>query len=97
MDLEPSGEFRLVGKGSHRRQCGKTENTYEPGENPRLPAVYFPMNIHSRENNFFKCIYFEREGVSGRGAERGKERIPGRLHTVSTELDTGLNPKTMRS
>ena len=33
-------------------------------------------------------IYFERE----RGRERGRERIPSRLHTVSTEPDTGLHP-----
>ena len=38
----------------------------------------------------------EREGVhtharaSGGGAERGRERIPGRLRTVSAEPDVGL-------
>ena len=28
--------------------------------------------------------------LRGSGRERGRERIPGRLHTVSTEPDTGL-------
>ena len=46
---------------------------------------------------FFKFIYlfWEREReikyVQGRG-ERGKERIPRRLHTVRTEPDLGLHP-----
>ena len=35
-------------------------------------------------------IYFERDRVSGGGAERGRERIPGRLHTVSAEPNVGL-------
>ena len=47
-----------------------------------------------------KCIYFEREresmsrgGAEGEGErERERERIPSRLHTVSAELDTGLEP-----
>ena len=31
--------------------------------------------------------------LSGRGQrERGRERIPSRLHTVSVELDAGLEP-----
>ena len=41
-------------------------------------------------------IYFE--SVGGGGAERGRERIPSRLHAVSTELDTGIelmNPEIM--
>ena len=44
-------------------------------------------------------IYFERERererecmcVQGRGRDRGKERIPSRLHTVSTEPNVGLD------
>ena len=38
-------------------------------------------------------IYFERERVSesGEGAKRKEERIPGRLHTVSTEPDDPTN------
>ena len=32
----------------------------------------------------------DRETTSGAGAERGRERIPGRLHTVSAEPDAGL-------
>ena len=28
----------------------------------------------------------------GRGRKRGKERIPSRLHAVSTEPDAGLEP-----
>ena len=43
---------------------------------------------------YFKlCIYFERERQCewGRGRERGKERIPSRLLTVSTEPDEGFD------
>ena len=46
-------------------------------------------------------IYFEREreSTSGGGAERGREGIPSRLRTVSTEPDLGLKPtnQTVRS
>ena len=43
---------------------------------------------------FFKWLFIlkEREQVSRGGTERGRERIPSRLHTVSTEPDTGLEP-----
>ena len=37
---------------------------------------------------FFKFIYFERRGRAER--ERGRERIPSRLHTVSAEPNVGL-------
>ena len=48
---------------------------------------------------FVKClfIYFKEERESackhklGRGRERGRERIPSRLHTVSAEPDAGLH------
>ena len=38
-------------------------------------------------------IYFEREKAceQGRGRERGRERIPSRIHVVSAEPDVGLN------
>ena len=47
---------------------------------------------------FLKFIYVEREGerervsehVQGRGRERRRDRIPGRLYTVSTEPDMEL-------
>ena len=42
-------------------------------------------------------IYFERERACahklGRGRERGREKFPGRLHAVSVEPDTGLDPR----
>ena len=42
---------------------------------------------------FFFKGYFERECEKRRGRERGeRERTSSRLHTVSTELDLGLNP-----
>ena len=43
---------------------------------------------------FLKFIYVEREREQGRSRERGieRERIPSRLHTVSTEPDAGLKP-----
>ena len=46
---------------------------------------------------FFKFMYFEkdRDGVSGGGAERGRERIPSRLCTASTEPDSGLELKKL--
>ena len=34
----------------------------------------------------------ERESEQGRHRERGRERIPSRLHAVSTEPNTGLDP-----
>ena len=44
----------------------------------------------------FSCLfnYFERERerVSQGWGERGRERVPGRLRTVSTEPDAGLDP-----
>ena len=44
---------------------------------------------------FFKFVYLfretEREYKQGR-AERGRERIPSRLHAVSAEPDTGIGP-----
>ena len=46
---------------------------------------------------FKKCLFsFERErereteSEQGRGRERGRQRIPSRFHTISTELDMGL-------
>ena len=52
---------------------------------------------------FLMSIYFKRErerererkckwGSEGGVRERGRERIPGRLHTVSTEPHAGLDP-----
>ena len=42
----------------------------------------------------FKCLFILRESacVSRGGAERGRESIPSRLGTVSTEPDVGLGP-----
>ena len=40
---------------------------------------------------FFSFIYFERVHVHAWGKGRERERIPRRLHTVSTEPDTGLD------
>ena len=49
----------------------------------------------------FSLFIFERVGGRERDRERqreaGRERIPCRLHTVSSELSWGLNPQTMRS
>ena len=42
---------------------------------------------------FFLSLFWERARVrtnGGRGREKGIERIPSRLHTVSTEPDVGL-------
>ena len=41
---------------------------------------------------FFKFIYFERERVSGRGAERERERLLSRLRAISTQPDVGFDP-----
>ena len=35
-------------------------------------------------------IYFEIEQEQERDREKGRERIPSRLHTVSAESDVGL-------
>ena len=43
----------------------------------------------------FKCLFIdferERKSVWEEQRERVRERIPSRLHTVSTELNAGLN------
>ena len=39
---------------------------------------------------FFRFIYFEREREHMGGAERGRERIPRRLRTVSVEPKAGI-------
>ena len=40
---------------------------------------------------FLRVIYFQRGGREwGKGRERGRQRIPSRLCTVSTEPDAGL-------
>ena len=50
--------------------------------------------------SFFKCLFIysererEREREQGRVRERGKERFPGRVHTVSAEPEAGLNPQS---
>ena len=38
----------------------------------------------------------ERESESRGGAERGRQRIPSRLHAISTEPNAGLNLKNRR-
>ena len=58
-----------------------------------LPTLWSPTTL----NPFFLMfIYSFWESVcvreQRRGRERGWERIPGRLHTVSTEPDAGLEP-----
>ena len=47
---------------------------------------------------FFKFVCLLREREMEGGAERDRERIPSRLHTVSTEPDVGfelMNPEIM--
>ena len=49
---------------------------------------------------FFKFIYFEiyiERVQAGEGAERRRDRIPSRLHTISTEPSVGLEHMTARS
>ena len=41
---------------------------------------------------FFKFILRERARVTRVGAERGGERIPSRLHTISAKPNAGLDP-----
>ena len=52
------------------------------------------MLSRSKLKLFFKFIYFERGRVSTSwiGAEIEGDRIPSRLHAVSTEPDMGLKP-----
>ena len=51
--------------------------------------VYFndKTNVYDFYFYFLKFIYFEQ----GRGRERGRQGIPSRLLTASTEPDTGLD------
>ena len=49
---------------------------------------------------FLMFVYFERERAhvhTSVGGERESERIPSRLHAVSTEPHVGFNPMTLRS
>ena len=39
---------------------------------------------------FIYLFLSEKESKQGKGRERGRERIPSRLHAVSTEPDAGL-------
>ena len=43
-----------------------------------------------KKNVLSLFILRERERAQGRARERGKERIPSRLHTVSAEPSAGL-------
>ena len=47
-----------------------------------LEVVFFFFNVY---------LFGEREHKQGRGRDRGRERIPSRLHAVSAEDDAGLN------
>ena len=42
--------------------------------------------------DFLKFILRERAWKQGRGRERGRKRIPSRLHAVSAEPNVGLDP-----
>ena len=46
--------------------------------------------VHFFKVYLFICREKDREHEQGRGRERGRERIPSRLHVVSTEPDAGL-------
>ena len=51
-------------------------------------GVFFSVNMVQH----CKGIYSEKESKQeqGRGRDRGRERIPSRLHAVSAEPDAGL-------
>ena len=74
------------------------EGTAQPGEVREGFQVEHLLEL-SLLLLFLKClfIYFKEERESackhklGRGRERGRERIPSRLHTVSAEPDAGLH------
>ena len=46
---------------------------------------------------FISLFLRERERKRGREAGKGRERIPSRVYTVSTEPDVGLDPRTVSS
>ena len=55
--------------------------------------------ISSSSSSFFKCLFiFERrrdtECEQRRGRKRGRHRIPSKLHTISAELNVGLELKS---
>ena len=61
--------------------------------------IKLQMDHFSFLNNFLMFIYvfFERESLSGGGAEREKERESQAGYTLSTEPNTGLDFTTLRS
>ena len=69
---------------------------------PASKWCYHMDNLEFFQIYFFKffiklCIYFERENTCTRAGEEQREKIPGRLHAVSTEPNTGSNSQTVRS
>ena len=68
---------------------------------------FIPLSVHPSTTpptnlflSFFNVYLFilrdrasNREHTSrGRGGEKGKERIPGRLNAISAETDAGIDP-----
>ena len=51
-------------------------------------GMMFDNSISFKFLNIYK--FFLREREQGRSRERGGDRIPSRLHTVSADLDAGL-------
>ena len=62
--------------------------------NHSMPLNLSPLMPYFIIIIIFKFIYFEREReqvlMGGTERERKRDRIPSRLHTVSTDLELGL-------
>ena len=81
-----------LGAWSTHQQQQQQQQQQQPGVcyKCRIAGNIGPTELES----FFKIfIYFERKiehQQAGGGAERGRQRIPSRLHAVSTEPSVGL-------
>ena len=86
----PIGLWQGISESIHRKPWVQGHSTDGGSEHNETPERASPGNCRAIFSFLFKLYLFI---LSGRGQrERGRERIPSRLHTVSVELDAGLEP-----
>ena len=98
LETLPTGDI----PSSWRCKCPPHSGLGEVVSEPILgnPKFLFSLGFHWLFlKNVYLIILFERsrESLSRGGAERGRQRIPSRLCTISMKPDAGFNPPTVRS